>query len=181
MKRKTIIAIILTIALSGAGAITYRGYAVEKEKQLAESIVSEAKAQAEIIQNEQDQKIIDSWSEKIYPGVSVMGTDLSGKTRGEARNILDTEVSEKLKAYEFSVSAKDQVFPLTLAELEIEVASETLADEAVKLGKDLSHEEKLERILEPKEEELSLSFGHNEDKIAEFVKNVSGEVNQEAK
>lgn len=181
MKRKTIIAIILTIALSGAGAITYRGYAVEKEKQLAESIVSEAKAQAEIIQKEQDQKIIDAWSDKVYPGVSVMGTDLSGKTREEARAILDTEVSEKLKEHQLSVSAKDQMFPLTLAELEIEVDSATLAEEAVKLGKSLPDEEKLTRISRPSEEELSLSFGHNEEKIAEFVKKVTSEVNQEAK
>lgn len=172
---------ILVIALSGAGAVTYRGYAVEKEKQMAETIVSEAKAQAEIIQNEQDQIIIDSWSDKVYPGVSVMGTDLSGKTKEEAKNILDTEVSSKLKEYSLSVNAKDQIFPLTLAELEIVVDSATLAGEAVKLGKDLPDEEKLSRIYKPKDEELSLSFGHNEEKIAEFVKKVTDAVNQKAK
>ncbi|HSL85920.1 MAG TPA: VanW family protein, partial [Bacteroidales bacterium] len=181
MKRKTIMAIILLIALSGAGAVTYRGYAVEKEKQMAETIVSEAIAQAEIIQNEQDQIIIDSWSDKVYPGVSVMGTDLSGKTREEAKNILDTEVSSKLKEYTLSVSAKDQTFPLTLAELEIVVDSDTLAGEAVKLGKDLSNEEKLSRIYSPQDEELSLSFGHNDEKIAEFIKKVTDAVNQKAK
>jgi len=181
MKRKSIMAIILLIALSGAGAVTYRGYAFEKEKQMAETIVSEAKAQAEIIQNEQDQIILDSWSDKVYPGVSVIGTDLSGKTKDEAKIILDTEVSSKLKEYTLSVSAKDQTFPLTLAELEIVVDSDTLAGEAVKLGKDLSDEEKLSRIYSPQDEELSLTFGHNEERIAEFIKKVTDAVNQKAK
>ena len=181
MKRKSIMAIILLIALSGAGAVTYRGYAVEKEKQMAETIVSEAKMLAESIQDEQDQKIIYSWNDKVYPGVSVMGTDLSGKTKEEAKNLLDTEVSDKLKEYTLSVNAKEQVFPLTLAELEIVVDSDTLAGEAIKLGKNLSDEEKLSRIHSPKAEELSLSFGHNEEKISEFVKKVATAVNQNAK
>lgn len=176
-----IIAIILVIALSGAGAVTYRGYAVEKEKQMAETIVSEAKAQAEIIQNEQDQIIINAWSGKVYPGVSVMGTDLSGMTKEEAKKLLDTEVSSELNEYTLSVNAKDQVFPLTLAELEIVVDSATLADEAVKLGKDLSDQEKLSRIYRPQEEELGISFGHNEEKITEFIKKVTDAVNQNAK
>ena len=174
-------AMILVIALSGAGAVTYRGYAVEKEKQMVETIVSEARAQAEIIQNEQDQIIINSWSEKVYPGVSVMGTDLSGMTKEEAKNLLDTEVASKLREYTLNVSAKDQTFTLTLAEIDIVVDSATLADEAVKLGKDLADKEKLSRIYRTQEEELGITFGHNEEKISEFIKKVTGAVNQKAK
>ena len=54
---------ILLFTVFGVGA--YRGYAVEKEKQFAEAIVIEAKAEAEKVQDAQDKIIIDSWADKV--------------------------------------------------------------------------------------------------------------------
>lgn len=179
MKRKAIIAMILLFTVFGAGA--FRGYAVEKEKQITETIVLEAKAEAEMVQDAQDKKIIDSWADKVYPGVTLMDVDLSGLTLEETKALLDTEVMNKLKGHTINISAKDTVFPLTLEKLEIALDSDKLAANAISYGKDLSDEEKLRKIENPDVVNMEISFGHSDDKIVEFIKSVTKEVNQEAK
>ncbi|HCW73293.1 MAG TPA: hypothetical protein DHM90_05275, partial [Clostridiaceae bacterium] len=86
----------------------------------------------------------------------------------------------KLKGHTINISAKDKVFPLTLEKLEIVLDSDKLADNAINYGKDLSDEEKLRKIGSAEEADISISFGHNEEKITEFVQSVAKEVNQEA-
>lgn len=179
MKRKAILAMILLFTVFGVGA--FRGYAVEKEKQATEAIVIEAKAEAEKVQDAQDQMIISSWADKVYPGVTVMGVDLTGLTKTEAKSLLDTDVMNKLKGHTINISAKDKVFPLTLEKLDITLDSDKLADNAINYGKDLTDEEKLKKIGSVEEASIDLSFEHNEEKINEFVQSLSKEVNQEAK
>lgn len=179
MKRKAIIALILLFTVSGAGV--YRGYAVEKEKQVTEAIVIEAKAEAEKVQDAQDKLIIDSWADKVYPGVTLMGVDLSGLTKAEVKSLLDTEVMNKLKGHTINISAKDKVFPLTLEKLEIVLDSDKLAANAISYGKNLSDEEKLKKIGSAEDATMDIAFEHNEEKISEFIKSVTKEVNQEAK
>lgn len=181
MKRKAIIAMILVLGLSGVGAVTYRGYAVEKEKKVAEAIVVEARTEAEKIQDEQDQLIIEAWKDKVYPGVKVLGVDLSGKTEAEAKETLETEVMDILKEHSMKITAKDKEFSLTLAQLEIAVDAETLTKEAMDFGKGLTDDEKLVQIAKGTEKDLGITFGHSDEKITEFVDSVAKEVNQEAK
>lgn len=172
---------ILVLGLSGVGAVTYRGYAVEKEKKVAEAIVEEARTEAERIQDEQDQLIINEWKDKVYPGVKVLGVDLSGKTETEAKETLETEVMDLLKEHTLTITAKEKKFPLTLAQLDIVVDADKLTTEAINFGKNLSDDEKLVQISKGTEKDLGISFGHSDDKISSFVAGITKEVNQEAK
>ncbi|MBR0576162.1 VanW family protein [Proteiniclasticum sp. BAD-10] len=181
MKRKTIIAMILALGIISAGAVTYQGFAFEKDKKEAETIAIEARTQAQTIQEERDQALIQEWSEKVYPGVTVMGLDLSGKTLGEAQKSIQTDLLDKVKKTGVVVKAREKEFTITYGELDIALDAEKLAQEALSIGKDLKDSEKLQRIEGKEAVELTLEFTHNTDKIETFVKQVESQVNQEAK
>ncbi len=179
-KKKIMIALIVAAALVGGG-LTYRGYAVEKEKQVAETIYMEAKIEADRIQKEEDDRIVASWEDRAYNGVSIFGIDVSGFTREQVSEAIETSVKEKLLSQTVVVSAKDKDFPLTFSEAGISLDQDKLAGEAVSFGKNLTQKEKIYYITHGVEEDVQVSYELNEENITAFISKVKKEVNQEPK
>lgn len=179
--KKVIIATILTISLSGLGIVTYRGFALEREKQAAEVIAIEARIEAERVQQAKNEEIVKEWENKIYPGVTMMGLELSGLTRDQAKAKLDTQIIDKIKGMSIKVIAAEKSYALSYGSLDIALELDSILDTAMKVGKDLDFEAKLARIGSPKEEEIAVSFQHNAEKIVEFVGTIKTDINQEAK
>lgn len=181
MKKNKIIAALIVAAIIAGGGLTYRGYAVEQEKQKAETIYMEAKIEAERIQQEEDQRIVASWEDKAYTGVSIFGVDVSGLTREEVSQAIESTVKEKLLSQTVMVSAKDQEFSLTFNDAGITLDQEKLTEEAIGFGKDQSQKEKIHLITHGVEEDLQVTYGLNEESITTFINNVKNEVNQNSK
>lgn len=180
-KNNKIITAVLVLTLTGVGVMTYRGYAVEMEKSAAEAIAVEARTETEKILLAKKQGIIDQWASKVYPGVTMMGVDLSGLTKEEARVKIETEVLDKLKSTSIDILVKDKTYNLSYSNLNITLGVDPILNEAMSVGKNLEFEAKVERISSGVVEDLAVSFTTDEAKIAEFVSTVAKEVNQEAK
>jgi len=180
-KNNKIITAVLVLALTGAGVMTYRGYAIETEKSAAEAIAVEARTETEKILLAKKQGIIDQWSNKVYPGVMMMGVDLSGLTKEEAKNKIETEVLEKLKGMSIDVLVKDKTFNLSYSKLNLTLSVDSILEEAMSVGKNLEFEAKVERISSTVPEDLAVNFTPDQAKIVEFVSGIAKEVNQEAK
>ena len=180
-KNKKIITAALVLALTGAGVMTYRGYAVEMEKSAAEAIAIEARTETEKILLAKKQGIIDQWSNKVYPGVMILGADLSGLTKEEAKAKIETEVLDKLNSTSIDILVKDKTYKLSYSSLNITLGVDSVLEEAMSVGKDLEFEAKVERISSAVVEDLILGFTPDEAKIAESVSMIAKEVNQEAK
>lgn len=181
MKRKLIVAIILVLALTGTGTMVYRGYAAEKEWEKQEAIHISAIEEARKMETEQNQKVLDSWESKVYPGITVLGEDVSGMTLEEVKSLLDTKVLDAVKNNTFTVAVKDREFTLSLADLDPVLDSDSIADKVLSIGKDLSEEEKLKRIYAPSSVEENISYTYSEEKLIAFVDSVANEINNEAK
>jgi len=180
-KNNKIITAILVLALTGAGVMTYRGYAIETEKSAAESIAVQARTETEKILLAKKQEIIDQWSSKVYPGVTMMGVDLSGLTKEEAKIKIETEVLEKLKGMSIDVLVKEKTFKLSYSNLNLTLGVDSILEEAMSTGKNLEFEAKVERISSGVVEDLAVNFTPDQAKIVEFVNGIAKEVNQEAK
>ncbi|MGB4590575.1 MAG: VanW family protein [Clostridiaceae bacterium] len=180
-KNNKIITAVLVLTLTGVGVMTYRGYAVEMEKTAAEAIAVEARTETEKILLAKKQGIIDQWSSKVYPGVMLLGVDLSGLTREEAKSKIETEVLNKLNSTTIDVLVKDKTFKLSYSNLNITLGVDPIVEEAMSVGKNLEFEDKVERISSGVVEDLAVNFTPDDAKIAEFVSGIAKEVNQEAK
>lgn len=181
MKKKLIVAIILVLTLSGAGTMAYRSYALEKEWEKQEAIHVSAVETARKMEEAQNKKVIAEWQDKVYPGVSVMGEDLSGFTLPEVKNLLETKILEAVKANAITVVVKDREFKLNLGELDPVLDAQSVAEELVSAGKDADEMEKLQRIYSKTMEEVKVPYTYSEEKLTEYVKSVASEINVNAK
>lgn len=181
MKKNKIIAAIVAVAVIAGGGVGYRAFAMEQEKQRTQTIYMEAQAEAEKIQEEEDARIIASWEDRVYNGVSIYGVDVSGLTREEVSEAIETSVKDKLLSQAVVVEAKEKEFPLSFSDAGITLDTEKLADEAVSFSKDLSPKEKIAIIVNGTNQDIDVAYELNEEEIASFIANISSEVNQEPK
>ncbi len=181
MKKKIIIAIILVLTLSGAGTVAYRSYALEKEWEKQEAIHVSAVETARKMEEAQNKKVIAEWQEKVYPGVSVMGEDLSGMTLPEVKNLLETKILEAVKTNALTVVVKDREFTLNLGDLDPVLDAQSLAENIVSIGKNLDEAEKLQRIYTKTLEEVEVQYTYSEEKLIAYVKSIASEINVNAK
>lgn len=181
MKKKLIIAIILVLTLSGAGTVAYRSYALEKEWEKQEAIHVSAVETARKMEEAQNKKVIAEWQEKVYPGVSVMGEDLSGMTLPEVKNLLETKILEAVKTNALTVVVKDKEFTLSLGDLDVALDTQSMSEYVVSLGKSLEETEKLQRIYTKTLEEVEVPYTYSEEKLIAYVKSVAAEINVNAK
>ncbi|WP_313119548.1 VanW family protein [Proteiniclasticum ruminis] len=181
MKKKLIIAIILVLTLSGAGTVAYRSYALEKEWEKQEAIHVSAVETARKMEEAQNKKVIAEWQEKVYPGVSVMGEDLSGMTLPEVKNLLETKILEAVKTNALTVVVKDKEFTLSLADLDVALDTQSMSEYIVSLGKSLEETEKLQRIYTKTLEEVEVPYTYSEEKLIAYVKSIASEINVSAK
>lgn len=181
MKKKLIIAIILVLTLSGAGTVAYRSYALEKEWEKQEAIHVSAVETARKMEEAQNKKVIAEWQEKVYPGVSVMGEDLSGMTLPEVKNLLETKILEAVKTNALTVVVKDKEFTLSLGDLDVALDTQSMSEYVVSLGKSLEETEKLQRIYTKTLEEVEVPYTYSEEKLIAYVKSIASEINVNAK
>ena len=57
------------------------------------------------------------WDKLIYPGVTVESLDLSGKTKAEAKNMINKAYVEKLKNKKIIISASDSTYTLNYSNI----------------------------------------------------------------
>ncbi|MEG0238443.1 MAG: VanW family protein [Clostridium sp.] len=81
---------------------------------------------------------VKEWNNKIYPGVTVGGIDLSGKTKEEGMTLLKDNFSNKIldKKIVVKIKDKDKEYDAKYSELEPHYEIEKAVDEAFSYGKD---------------------------------------------
>lgn len=127
-------------------------------------------------------KTVESWQDKIYPGISVNSIDLSGKTVEEAKSIINSECSDKLLDKDLIVKAGDKEFNYKYSDIEAQYDIEKALDEAISQNKDLGVFEQ-NKIIKGKTESknnIELDFTYNEEKLVELEEDIKSNVNVEA-
>ena len=79
---------------------------------------------------------VDSWADKIYPGVQAYGIDLGGKTKEEAVNILNDQLISLIGNKIITVTVGDKTFELKYSDISPSVSADETVEEAFNYGKD---------------------------------------------
>ena len=126
-------------------------------------------------------KLSEEWENKIYPGVTINGVDLTGKTFEEAKEILNTQCTEKLLDKELKIVVQDKEFEYKYSDISAEYDIDKSIEEAINYGKDLSifKQKRLIKNKDNKKKEFELDFTYDEEKFAQLEEAIKSQVNIE--
>lgn len=123
---------------------------------------------------------VNSWQDKIYPGVQAYGLDLGGKTKEEAVNILNNELVSLIGNKTISVSVGDKNFEIKYSDLNPTVNAEETVENALEYGKEEGMFKKKSMIEDGVDYEVEPVLSYDEEKLKEFEKNIESQVDVNA-
>lgn len=122
---------------------------------------------------------VKEWEDKIYPGISVNGVDLSGKTKEEALQILQEELSTKIAEKEINMKIGENKKTYHYSDISASYDFENTVEEALNYGKEFGVMAKNDYINEKKQKNIELKVSYDEEKIQKIVQDVKTETKVE--
>lgn len=119
----------------------------------------------------------NKWSQLIYTDIKIEDIDLGGKTREEARGILQSQYIDSLSRKKLYVSIDDKIYSVDNSNLIDGYDIEKVIDEAFSFGKDLSIIKKHNLIKNGTGKNYRLSFTYDNESVEAFITNIEKEVN----
>lgn len=128
---------------------------------------------------------VKEWNNKIYPGVTVKGIDLGGKTKEEGKAILEESFSKNIQDKKIVVKVKDRdkEYDTKYSELDPKFEIDKAVDEAFNYGKDNSLFKKNSLIKEGElnKHEIQLNFTYSDEKLNKLEDKIIKKFNIAAK
>lgn len=118
------------------------------------------------------------WSNLIYPGVVIYDVDLGGKTKKEAKKLVESKYLNFLEKGKVNVVANNKIYTMDCSELIKEFDVDSAVDEAFNFGKNIGlfNNHLIERrdvIVHP-----NVNITYNEGYIREFINNIDKDINR---
>lgn len=129
--------------------------------------------------NSENKKLVKSYEDKIYPGVFVCDTDVSGFNKSQLHSVLEEMVNE-VSARNINVTVGDSNFEKSYLNIDITMDYETFETELLNFGKDKKFKEKLELIKNPASKKYEFEMAYNEGKVSEFIDSIAEQVKIDA-
>lgn len=120
---------------------------------------------------------VNSWENKIYPGVSVYGVDLSGLNKEEAISLLNEKLSGLIMDKKLDVIVGDKKIELSYKEIQPKYDTEAIAEEAFNYGKSEGMFSKNSLIKKKKSNNIDIKISYDEEILKTFEEKVKSEVN----
>ncbi len=117
---------------------------------------------------------------RVYPGASVLGTDLSGLTRVEARLLLEQSLAA-FTSHAVTFTFEDRSWSASLADLGYTIELETMVDEALAQGRDAGIVDRYTSLLGMSDNhEISLVTTSQPDTLHAYLQSIDAEVRTES-
>lgn len=124
---------------------------------------------------------VKQWSNKIYPGITIENTDVSGKTKEETEELLKDKFGEAILDKKLIVKAGDDQIEINYKNLDPSYNIVDVVNEALSYGKDLNVYEQNLLIKNGTDKNYKLDFKFNEEKIKEYEEQLTKKVNKDPK
>lgn len=111
---------------------------------------------------------VNSWQDKIYPGIQAYGIDLGGKTEEEAVEILNNQLISAIGDKEIIVTVGDKQFELKYSDIEPSISTEETVDAALEYGKEEGILKKNSMIKNGADFDVETVLSYNKEKLKEF-------------
>lgn len=122
-------------------------------------------------------KTVAQWESKIYPGVSVYGIELGGKTKEEAAEILKTQLTDSILGKVITVTVGDSKFELKYSDIKPAINIDKTVEESLNFGKQQGMFAKNSNINKGVNHEVQTEMNYNEEALKSFEEKVSSGVN----
>lgn len=119
------------------------------------------------------------WDNLIYPNITIMEFNIGGKTKEEAKNLLNEKFQNSLAKKKIQVKYQDKTYAIEYAKLNARYNIDKVVDEAFSYGKDLSIFKKNKLIQNGIGFNLELEFDYDEDYISEVIALMEKDINLE--
>ena len=119
---------------------------------------------------------VNSWADKIYPGVQAYGIDLGGKTKEESVEILNNELIPLIGDKTVTITIGDKTFELKYSDINPSVSADETVEEALNYGKDNTMFEKKKIIKNGVDYKVDTVLSYDEEKVKEFANSVNDQV-----
>lgn len=119
--------------------------------------------------------LINSYSDKVYPGAYILSKDLSGLNSEDLHNTLVSLLND-ISNKEVSVTANEQKFNISYKDLEANINYIELEEEILSFGKNEGFFSKINLIKKPTNREYEFEVLFNEENLTNFVANISSAV-----
>ncbi|MGL4774304.1 MAG: VanW family protein [Clostridium sp.] len=122
---------------------------------------------------------VEAWQDKVYPGVTVGGVDLSGKTKEEATTLLTENYVDKINDKKIIVSVEDKKSEISYSKINPSYDIEKATNEAISYGKEDSifSQKSYIKNKDNKKYDLELSFSYDEETLSNIEKEIKSKVN----
>lgn len=124
-------------------------------------------------------KDIKKWDNLIYPGVTIQNLDLSGRTKQEARDILNKAFVQKIQNKKINISAGDMNYNLSYSRINARFNVDDTVNLAYSYGKDANIFKKYKLIKYPDMVNYNLKFSYNKAPVKELIKKIASEVDRD--
>lgn len=123
---------------------------------------------------------VDSWADKIYPGVQAYGIDLGGSTKEEAVNIINDQLISLIGDKVITITVGDKTFELKYSDINPSVSANETVEEAFDYGKDKKMFEKKKIIENGVNYKVDTVLSYDEEKVKEFANSINDQVKVDA-
>lgn len=125
-------------------------------------------------------KQVDKWNDLILPKVYINNIDLSGKTKKEAIDELNSNIDD-LDDKAINITVNDNVSSYTYSDISAFYDVKKAVNTALKYGKNGSTFSRHKLIKHSKKKNINISLNYDKDKINDIVKNIKEGYKVEAK
>lgn len=119
------------------------------------------------------------WDKLIYPGVTVEGINLSGKTKEQAELIIKQTYSDKISNNKINITTADKKYTLNYSKINPKYNLSEVIDEAYIYGKNSNLFHKYTIIKSPKAINYKLKFSYDTKQIKSIINKIQQDVNKE--
>ncbi|EKQ58148.1 MULTISPECIES: VanW family protein [unclassified Clostridium] len=127
-------------------------------------------------------KVVKSWEDKIYPGVTVQGVDLGGMTKEEAKNKLAESFNSAIENKKLSIVIGNKTYELIYSNINPQYDINGTVEHAYDFGKENGLLKKYMNIKSDgsKKNDIPLGFSYNEEKLKAYEEKIKSDATQSA-
>lgn len=122
---------------------------------------------------------IKKFNDVIYPNVKVQGVDVGGKTKDEAKKILEEKFSNLTFNQKIIVNGENKEYILDLSTVKISYNIDETTEAALSYGKDMSFTNKYKAISNEIGTDLDLKYTVDDAIIDNYITTIKAEMNKE--
>ena len=127
-------------------------------------------------------KVVKSWDNKIYPGVTVQGVDLGGMTKEEAQNKLAESFNSAIEKKKLSILIGNKQYELIYSNINPQYDINGTVEHAYDFGKENGILKKYMNIKSDgsKKNDIPLGFFYNEEKLKAYEEKIKSDATKSA-